>query len=87
MFPHLVSAGKYASSIVAISVAYKYNLNSDDWFTSYCFFMWATMYSMLWDFRMDWGIFRSINKKLGLRSRRLYPDKFYYIAIGVNFIL
>ena len=40
MFPHLVSAGKYASSIVAISVAYKYNLNSDkNWFTSYCFFL------------------------------------------------
>lgn len=86
-FPHLVNATKYVSSIVALFVTFKYKLNSEQWFTAYWFQMWATLFSLIWDFRMDWGVLRSINKKLALWSRWMYPDNFYYTAMFVNMCL
>lgn len=56
-YPHLVNAAKYLSTIVAILVQTRYPLYSSNWFISYCFQMWATLFSLYWDYRMDWGLF------------------------------
>lgn len=55
----------------------------------YCgFTVFATLYCAIWDYYMDWGLFRSRAKgTYGLRDQILYPAMFYYFAIVVNFIL
>ena len=50
--------------------------------------LFATLFSMVWDFYMDWGLFRS--KKPGkylLRDVISFPPWFYYFAVVANFTL
>mmetsp|Transcript_32808 Transcript_32808/g.99194 ORF Transcript_32808/g.99194 Transcript_32808/m.99194 type:complete len:218 (-) Transcript_32808:1819-2472(-) len=43
----------------------------------------STVFSLTWDFRMDWGIMR--NGEL-LRQAKVYPEGYYYAAIVWNII-
>ena len=48
----------------------------------------ATVYCMVWDYYMDWGLFRSKKSgKYGLRKELKYPPRFYYFAMVTNCIL
>lgn len=48
----------------------------------------STIYSCIWDYYMDWGLFRCFTKgKYGLREKISFSPNFYYRAIVINFIL
>ena len=47
----------------------------------------TTTFAIIWDFYMDWGLFRKNSKILFLRDNILYPVKYYYIAMPINVIL
>ena len=48
----------------------------------------GSTYAYGWDIYIDWGLFRIWDKnKFGLRSKLMYPKKFYYFAIFSNFCL
>ena len=58
------------------------------------FFIWltfqliATFYCLVWDYYMDWGLFRSWKaESFGLRPRLKYPQWFYYFAMFTNFLM
>ena len=43
----------------------------------------STIYSYIWDIKMDWGLLKTRNL---LREKLLYDKKYYYLAIVVNFL-
>lgn len=48
----------------------------------------ATLYCGIWDYYMDWGLWRSKKKgHYGLRDQMIYPQWFYYYAICTNAII
>ena len=50
--------------------------------------VFATLYVTIWDYYMDWGLFRSTKPEaFGLRDQMKYPKIFYYYAILLNFVL
>ena len=60
---HLINAGKYFSKLVvpAVTIFFSKKVKvGDDGFAFYLFFnMIATIYCLIWDYYMDWGLFRS----------------------------
>ena len=48
------------------------------------------MYPLIWDFYMDWGLFRSFKREtfaLRPKDKIKFSKKFYYFAIVTNTIL
>lgn len=89
---HLVNAGKYFSRMIPPLVfvlvpGSRFTHHSLFWL--YCSTMtFGTIYCLVWDYYMDWGLLRSKEKgKYGLRPNIQFPAKFYYFAIVTNFIL
>lgn len=89
---HLVNAGKYFSKLIPPLIAALINtstkVNSDQ-FWLYCLFQTiATLYCTVWDYYMDWGLFRCFDdKNYLLRKQIKYPARFYYVAMVTNFLL
>ena len=92
VYTHLLNAGKYSSKLIppAITCIYaKSNKTDGDGFAIYLVFeLIATNYCLIWDFYMDWGLFRSTKSgKYALREKLGYPVWFYYFAMVVNTLL
>lgn len=89
----MINAGKYFSKLVVPFVLLFLPNGSTkvdaEYFYVWCFFEFiATMYCMLWDYYMDWGLWRCFKKgKWGLRDKISYDPKFYYFAIMTNCFL
>lgn len=48
----------------------------------------STIYCLIWDYYMDWGLFRSDQPgKRYLRPKLLFPLWFYYYAMASNFVM
>jgi len=48
----------------------------------------STLWCAVWDYYMDWGLFRSFKKdRYMLREQLRFPKYFYYFAMVSNFIL
>jgi hypothetical protein len=90
VFPHLVNAGKYATTIITIWLSAAQNITDNDntrnaWIV---FLIVATCYSYSWDVIMDWGFFQRKSKNFLLRDELIYSWKWvYYFAIISNFFL
>lgn len=89
---HLWNAGKYFSKLLPpfiLLFALTSNKVADSMFWLWCFFQTlATLYCTVWDYYMDWGLFRCFDQgKYGLREKMKYPVRFYYVAIVVNVVL
>lgn len=90
---HLVNAGKYLSKILpTIILLYQSELllkiNDDNFWVWFGLQIFATLYCLIWDYYIDWGLFRSENpKKYMLREKLKFHPKFYYFAIVENFLL
>jgi hypothetical protein len=97
-FPHLVNAGKYASSFfVSITNAlrraktFDYHQNKLE---NPFLYLWvitcliSSTYKVIWDIKMDWGFFNiNAGENTYLREQIIYPRKvYYYISIVVNII-
>ena len=99
--PQLYNAGKYFSKlippfIILIDVKNKHTnkWNGETDVMNSFFFIWlgaqtfATLYCLVWDYYMDWGLFRSSNpESFGLRPRIKYSQNFYYFAMFTNMIM
>ncbi|UJR19481.1 hypothetical protein I4U23_022611 [Adineta vaga] len=97
-FPHLVNAGKYASSFFVIIMngfrrgyALKYQNNR---YSNPFLYLWiltsliSSTYKLIWDFKMDWGFCqRKMGKNKYLREQIIYSSKsFYYFTIIENIL-
>ncbi|KFH65109.1 hypothetical protein MVEG_08590 [Podila verticillata NRRL 6337] len=94
-FPHLVNAGKYASTLITLFVYFAFRHYGGNALKA-AYIVVATFsssYTFLWDVYMDWGLFR-FGKYGGaayghpfLRPELVYSKVWvYYIAIVLDFV-
>lgn len=96
-FPHLVNAGKYSTTFFVVIFASLNQWSSRNreyqsplsnpfficWIFSLCF---SSVYTYIWDVKMDWGLLDTEHK--GLREEIVYSTPtIYYVAIFQDFIL
>ncbi|CAH1155708.1 unnamed protein product [Phaedon cochleariae] len=96
-FPHLVNAGKYATTFLVVIFATLKSVYKDDYASSSenpYVFLWiasqiiSSSYAYTWDIKMDWGLFdKSSGENKFLREEIVYSSSFYYFAIVEDFIL
>ena len=94
-FPHLLNAGKYSTTFVAVLFSTLNALYSDGvtyhpFFYVYC--MSATVsscYTYVWDIKMDWGFFaKTAGEDRFLRDELVYSSSgYYYFAIVEDLVL
>ncbi|KAI1721402.1 EXS family domain-containing protein [Ditylenchus destructor] len=96
--PHLVNAGKYATTFVVVgtNALNKWASVDNPTETSLFFYFWIASYivsftyTFLWDVFMDWGLAdpRAPKEAPLLREEMIYGSKwFYYFAIVEDFVL
>lgn len=77
-FPHLINMSKYlltfiSGTLQAVSYFYKdYRIQRWKFFFTFC----ASTFSLIWDYFLDWTIFR---------SKKLFPNYFYVLGAIYNF--
>ncbi|KAJ8957079.1 hypothetical protein NQ318_007292 [Aromia moschata] len=96
-FPHLVNAGKYATTFAVVIFATLKAVYKDDYTSSTenpYVFLWiisqivSSCYAYTWDIKMDWGLLdKSAGENTFLREEIVYSSTFYYFAIIEDFIL
>ncbi|XP_014487113.1 PREDICTED: xenotropic and polytropic retrovirus receptor 1 isoform X2 [Dinoponera quadriceps] len=98
-FPHLVNAGKYATTffVVLFNTLYIYNATNYPDSSQETGYLWAwlfwclvnSIYSYTWDLKMDWGLLDpNAGENRFLREEMVYSAAgFYYFAIIEDFIL
>ena len=86
---HLWNAGKYFSKLVVPAVTlFSAKQIGGDGFVFYIIFnMIATIYCLIWDYYMDWGLFRAKDSILREKNKMNFEPKFYYFAMVTNFFL
>ena len=89
----MINAGKYFSKlmpplVISLATAGCKHPGGDWYSTWFTVQMIATLYCLVWDFYMDWGLFRSWEKgTYMLRPKIGYPAKFFYFAMVTNALL
>ena len=88
----LYNAGKYFSKMIPHAIVLFYSkcnkIDGEGFILFLLSMLFATFYSLVWDYYMDWGLFRSKEKgKYMLREVIQYPANFYYFAMVINFLL
>ncbi|XP_014215114.1 xenotropic and polytropic retrovirus receptor 1 homolog [Copidosoma floridanum] len=96
-FPHLVNAGKYATTFLVVITFTLQMHNKDKYSTWESPYLWLwliscfinSIYSYTWDIKMDWGLLDgSAGENKFLREEVVYSSAgFYYFAIIEDFIL
>uniref|UniRef100_H3DDI1 Xenotropic and polytropic retrovirus receptor 1a n=1 Tax=Tetraodon nigroviridis TaxID=99883 RepID=H3DDI1_TETNG len=96
-FPHLVNAGKYSTTFFVVTFAALYATHREQGHTDADMFFYllivfstiSSLYTLIWDLRMDWGLFDSgAGENTFLREEIVYPHKaYYYCAILEDVIL
>ncbi|KAJ7269846.1 EXS-domain-containing protein [Mycena rebaudengoi] len=88
---HLVNAGKYGAGIVSYFCYFLWRHRGGHHDAS--FVLWilsnasSATYALVWDFLMDWSIFRPHARNLLLRQDLLYSQPLYYFAIASNTVI
>lgn len=80
---------KYLCSLITLTLSFLYSASSPDIFPLWCVFsVISTVYSYIWDLKMDFGFFEKGTKYRFLRDDLAYGSPaIYYIIMVVNFIL
>ncbi|XP_015124849.1 xenotropic and polytropic retrovirus receptor 1 homolog [Diachasma alloeum] len=98
-FPHLVNAGKYATTFLVVITATLRLYHDDEYrknhWESPWLWLWVvsclinSIYSYTWDIKMDWGLLDSnAGENKFLREEVVYSSAgFYYFAIIEDFLL
>lgn len=100
VFPHIVNAGKYSTTFFVVifstlNTVYKGQHGDEVTQNNAFFYLWvaaafvSTCYTMVWDFKMDWGLLdRNAGENTLLREEIVYGYKaYYYFALVENFVL
>lgn len=97
-FPHLVNAGKYASSFIVNLTNALRRIKSFDYhhhkYENPFVYLWilssliSSIYKLIWDIKMDWGLANFKQKEHRfLREQLIYSKKiYYYLSILFDFI-
>ena len=90
--PHLFNSGKYLSKLlppaIFVIVPGSRYIDHELFWLFLLINTFATVYCLVWDYYMDWGMFRSWEKgTFGLRPKISFSAKFYYFAMVTNFLL
>ena len=90
--PHILNALKYFSKLIPpfiVCFLHQAKHVDGEGFALYLTFNTiATLYCLIWDVRMDWGLFRSSGPGTWLlRDKIIYNPKFYYFAMITNLFL
>ncbi|KAF8220925.1 EXS-domain-containing protein [Tricholoma matsutake] len=87
---HLINGGKYGTGIISYLCFYIWR-QQGPYGTSLGFYFFSNLmysvYSLSWDFLMDWSLFQPQARYPLLRKELVYPTPFYYIAIVLNIVL
>lgn len=89
-WPHAFNALKYIGGFTNAYFGWLYANNIISAYLYVSFGIVAVTYMLFWDFYMDWGLFREFtnkDNKFLLRSKTMYPNKYYYIAMSINILL
>ncbi|XP_063703623.1 solute carrier family 53 member 1 [Culicoides brevitarsis] len=99
-FPHLVNAGKYASTFLVVIFStlknyYQLQKNYESTFDNPFTWAWlassvfSSCYAYTWDIKMDWGLFdKNAGENTFLREEIVYSSTFfYYFAIIEDLLL
>ena len=96
-FPHLLNAGKYSTTFVAVlfatlNAAYRGDASEGYHPFFYCYLVAATLsscYTYVWDIKMDWGFFSTgAGDNTFLRDELVYSSPaYYYFAILEDLVL
>ena len=95
---NLYNAGKYFSKIVPVLIVIYFETDNIDnkvkkyYGNGFSYYLVSnvisTLWCAVWDYYMDWGLFRSFKKdRYMLREQLRFPKYFYYFAMVSNFIL
>eukprot|EP00831_Metopus_contortus_P039809 TRINITY_DN3117_c0_g1_i2.p2 TRINITY_DN3117_c0_g1~~TRINITY_DN3117_c0_g1_i2.p2 ORF type:complete len:237 (+),score=13.24 TRINITY_DN3117_c0_g1_i2:827-1537(+) len=86
--PHIVNAGKYMSKIIVAIVSIIQVFSNQSYPTlNLILTLIATLYCLIWDMTMDWGLLRESPVYPMLRAKLLFPASYYYFALTTNLIL
>ncbi|XP_058806050.1 xenotropic and polytropic retrovirus receptor 1 homolog [Phymastichus coffea] len=97
-FPHLVNAGKYATTflvVITLSLRMRYEDKTENIWESPWLWLWFvscfinSVYSYTWDIKMDWGLLDSnAGENKFLREEVVYSSaSFYYFAIIEDLVI
>lgn len=89
-WPHAFNALKYLAAFTNAYIGWLYNNNVVGVYVFILVGFGAVCYLLFWDYYMDWGLFRELDNKEGkyfLRKKLMYPGRYYYSAMIINFIL
>lgn len=92
IFPHLINALKYLSTIIPLWALYFNRMK--DYHDPFDYTTWivtqtiATLYAFSWDVLMDWSLFSLQSENYLLRDHLVYNENWiYYAGIVINFFL
>jgi hypothetical protein len=88
----LINAGKYMLSVFTglVQIAQKETSSkfSNFYWFYFCVKFLSTLYNLIWDFKVSWGLFDSYEPgKYLLREKIHYEPWHYYYAMVMNFII
>ncbi|KAJ7525736.1 hypothetical protein O6H91_17G063800 [Diphasiastrum complanatum] len=89
-YEHLVNAGKYFTTMVALAIRLTYITESTGALLALSIFssVLATSYQLYWDIVWDWGLLQKNSRNAWLRDRLILKHKStYFISMIVNLIL
>jgi hypothetical protein len=89
-WPHAFNALKYLAALTNAYIGWLYNNKVVGDLVFIIVGLSAASYLLFWDYYMDWGLFREVDNKENkylLRKKLMYPSRYYYTAMTVNFIL
>jgi len=94
-FPHLVNAGKYSSTMLAVTLSCLDSNFGGEGYKNIFFYLWLTaqlvssVYGYIWDIKMDWGFFTAnAGENTFLREETVYSSKnYYYFAIVEDLVV
>lgn len=79
---------KYAFSLITLTLSFLWKAGDDTIFNVWIVFAClSTLYSYIWDLKVDWALFEKNSPHRFLRKNLCYPYQAYYVIILVNFLL
>ena len=89
LWPHFANFIKYIFNLLNVYFSWNYSQhkNNKNKIIYIIFGVFATLFQLIWDIFVDWGIGRTKAKFFLLRDKIFYPKIFYYIAVILDTLI